>query len=143
MQYVFGIFIMLVAAKGCEEQFDYSSIDYEASSRGIYHHIHVEGNTLIAEHTHDGSDKVTRSLTESEVNELNRLAQAFVVTTTDDVENPSDAANADAANADAAVPVKVLIVGGTYSRSAKFDRGNPPAKLAPLVTRLLLLAEKQ
>jgi len=136
MNYLLGFFIVLFAAKGCEDQFNFSSIDYEAASRGVYHHVRVEGNTLISEHARDGSDRITKELTASQVNELNRLAQTFVATTADDIENTSDAADRDAA-----VPVKVLVVGGTYSRSASFDRGNPPARVAPLVGRLLLLAE--
>ena len=34
--------MLVFAAKGCEEQLAYTSIEYEASSRGIYYHIHVE-----------------------------------------------------------------------------------------------------
>lgn len=130
--------MVLFAAKGCDEQLKYSSIDYEASTRGVYHHIRVEGNTLIEENARDGSDRTTRQLTDAQVSELNRLAQGFVATTTEDIENSSDAADRDAA-----VPVNVLVVGSTYSRSASFDRGSPPAQVAPLVTRLLLLADNQ
>tara|TARA_B100001167_G_scaffold191173_1_gene161519 strand:+ start:16550 stop:16975 length:426 start_codon:yes stop_codon:yes gene_type:complete len=136
MNYILGFFMVFFAANGCEEQFNFSSIDYEAASRGVYHHVRVEGNTLISEYARDGSDRITKELTASQVNELNRLAQTFVATTADDIENPSESADRDAG-----VPVKVLVVGDTYSRSASFDRGNPPARLAPLVGRLLLLAQ--
>lgn len=138
MNYILGFFMVLFAAKGCDEQLKYSSIDYEASTRGVYHHIRVEGNMLIEENARDGSDRTTRQLTDAQVSELNRLAQGFVATTTEDIENSSDAADRDAA-----VPVTVLVLGSTYSRSASFDRGSPPAQVAPLVTRLLLLADNQ
>ena len=130
--------MLVFAAKGCEEQLSYTSIDYEASSRGIYYHIHVEGDQLMVENTRDGSDKVTKTLTSAQVNELNRLAQAYIATTSGDTENPSEAAAYDAA-----VPVTFVIMSDSYSRSAKFDRGSPPAQLAPLVGRLLLLAETE
>ena len=136
MNYILGFFLVLLAAEGCDEQLKYSSIDYEASTRGLYHHIRVEGNMLIEENSHDGSDRRIKQLTDAQVNELNRLAQTFIATTTEDIENPSDAADRDAA-----VPVTVLVVGSTYSRSASFDRGSPPAQVAPLVTRLLLLVD--
>lgn len=130
--------MLVFAAKGCEEQLAYTSMDYEASSRGIYYHVHVEGDQLMVENTRDGSDKVTKTLTSAQVNELNRLAQAYVATTSGDTENPSEAAAYDAA-----VPVTFVIMSDSYSRSAKFDRGSPPAQLAPLVGRLLLLAETE
>ena len=130
--------MLVFAAKGCEEQLAYTSMDYEASSRGIYYHVHVEGDQLMVENTRDGSDKVTKTLTSAQVNELNRLAQAYIATTSGDTENPSEAAAYDAA-----VPVTFVIMSDSYSRSAKFDRGSPPAQLAPLVGRLLLLAETE
>ena len=138
MNYLLGMLMLVFAAKGCEEQLSYTSIDYEASSRGIYYHIHVEGDQLMVENTRDGSDKVTKTLTSAQVNELNRLAQAYIATTSGDTENPSEAAAYDAA-----VPVTFVIMSDSYSRSAKFDRGSPPAQLAPLVGRLLLLAETE
>ena len=92
----------------------------------------------MVENTRDGSDKVTKTLTSAQVNELNRLAQAYIATTSGDTENPSEAAAYDAA-----VPVTFVIMSDSYSRSAKFDRGSPPAQLAPLVGRLLLLAETE
>lgn len=130
--------MLVFVAKGCEEQLAYTSMDYEASSRGIYYHVHVEGDQLMVENTRDGSDKITKTLTSAQVNELNRLAQAYVATTSGDTENPSDAAAYDAA-----VPVTFVLMSDSYSRSAKFDRGSPPAQLAPLVGRLLLLAETE
>lgn len=138
MNYLLGMLMLVFAAKGCEEQLAYTSMDYEASSRGIYYHVHVEGDQLMVENTRDGSDKVTKTLTSAQVNELNRLAQAYVATTSGDTENPSEAAAYDAA-----VPVTFVIMSDSYSRSAKFDRGSPPAQLAPLVGRLLLLAETE
>ena len=138
MNYFIGILMVVFAAKGCEEQLSYTTMDYEASSRGVYYHIHVEGDQLMVENSRDGSDKITKKLTEAQVNELNRLAQAYVATTSGDTENPSDAADYDAA-----VPVTFVIMSNSYSRSAKFDRGSPPAQLAPLVGRLLLLAETE
>ncbi|MEC7782772.1 MAG: hypothetical protein VYB38_05160 [Bacteroidota bacterium] len=138
MNYLLGMLMLVFAAKGCEEQLAYTSIDYEASSRGIYYHIHVEGGELMVENTRDGSDKITKTLTSAQVNELNRLAQAYVATTSGDIENPSDASAYDAA-----VPVSFVIMSDSYSRSAKFDRGSPPAQLAPLIGRLLLLAESE
>ncbi|EAQ48204.1 hypothetical protein [Leeuwenhoekiella blandensis] len=138
MNYLLGMLMLVFAAKGCEEQLAYTSIDYEASSRGIYYHIHVEGDQLMVENTRDGSDKITKTLTSAQVNELNRLAQAYVATTSGDTENTSDAAAYDAA-----VPVTFVLMSDSYSRSAKFDRGSPPAQLAPLVGRLLLLAETE
>ena len=138
MNYLLGMLMLVFAAKGCEEQLAYTSMDYEASSRGIYYHVHVEGDQLMVENTRDGSDKVAKTLTSAQVNELNRLAQAYVATTSGDTENPSEAAAYDAA-----VPVTFVIMSDSYSRSAKFDRGSPPAQLAPLVGRLLLLAETE
>ena len=136
MNYIVGLLFVLLAAKGCEEQAAYQTLDYEASTRGYYSHIKVDGNKLTVDNNRDGSDKVTKELSASEVNELNRLVQAFVITTPGDIENPSNAADTDAA-----IPVRFVIKGASYSRTAEFDKGSPPAKLAPLVGRLLLLAD--
>ena len=138
MNYFLGFFLVLFAAKGCDEQLAYQSLDYEAASRGFYYHINVKGDQLIVENTRDGSDRTLKTLTTSQVNELNRLAQAYVAASSGDLENPSNAADMDAA-----IPVKFIIKSESYSRSAAFDRGSPPATLAPLIARLLLLAETE
>ncbi|WP_340064361.1 hypothetical protein [Ascidiimonas aurantiaca] len=130
-------FLFLISMRGCAQS-DVKSIVYNASSRGFYYNIELSENEIGVRNIRGAEKALTAPLKSEQWDQIVALINNLKIDSWETIEAPSQKSHVDAA----AIATFMLKDGkGEIIGETRFDHGNPPEVLKPLVNTILLLAE--
>ena len=109
------------------------SIRYSSTSRGFGSSIRLVGNSLIYEVIRPTTEKTTKELSKSELNEILDLVSKLDLESIEKLEPPSKAHQYDGAPGGEFT----ITIGEKTYRTPTFDYANPPAAIKELVDKLV------
>lgn len=113
------------------------SFEYEASTRGAYQKVVVTQDSVITIKDREMKDVVKKTTTKGDWDKLTAAAGKINPEGLKDLKAPSVKHQFDGA---LMANLKIIKDGKEY-RSVTFDHGNPPAEIAPLVTKIIGMSD--
>lgn len=113
------------------------SFEYEASTRGAYKKVVVTQDSIITIKDRDMKDVVSKPLAKGDWDKLSAIAEKVNPEGLKDIKAPSVKHQFDGA----LMANLKLVKDGKEYKSVTFDHGNPPAEIAPLVTKIIAMSD--
>ena len=130
-------FLLLFTVRGCAQS-EVKSIVYDASSRGFFYHIELSENEISIRDIREDEKGMVAPLKSEQWDQIMGIINNLKIDSWESIEAPSQKSHVDAA---AIATLMLKDSDGDTIGETRFDHGNPPEVLEPLVNTILLLAE--